>query len=477
MSRANLQLVIAILRPRRSMIPALCACMAFLCLPARAADAAAATNAPAWLAKPLSIEECLNLALTQNSAILKSQKDLEAAYGIVVQTRAIAIPKVRAQSQYKIIDKDSIDKFPFSGVPGLNIDYPDQSWNASVTLSQSIYEGGRVNSALRASRLARDQALLSHQAAIADNLLEVRLAYADVLLAAQLITVQEASVKLLSRELEDTKRRFEAGTVPRFNVLRAEVEVANARPRLIKARNAYRVAKSNLANLLGYNIPKDIWQDIPLQLTATLEDMATPYDIDLPSALGQAVERRPELAALKKAIRLRQENLVSARAGYKPSVQLIGGYGSRSSSFTSDLGQDVSGWFAGAQASWDIFDGFLTKGKVDEARARHQKSQVDFDDTTRRVELEVRTTYSNFIEAREVLESQKKVQEQAGEALRLATARSEAGTGTQLDVLSAQTSLTEARTTQIQALRDYSAAQSRLERAIGRNYTLDTAAK
>ena len=456
----------------------LCACVALTSPHARAADAPVpATNAPAWLAKPLSIEECLNLALTQNSAILKSQKDLEAAYGIVVQTRAIAIPKVRAQSQYKIIDKDSIDKFPFSGVPGVNIDYPDQSWNANVTLSQSIYEGGRVNSALRAAKLTREQALLNHQAAIADNLLEVRLAYADILLAAQLITVQEASVKLLTRELEDTRRRFEAGTVPRFNVLRAEVELANARPRLIKARNAYRVAKSNMANLLGYNVPKDIWEDIPLQLTATLEEMATPYEIDLPSALGQAIERRPELGALKKTIGLRQENLVSARAGYKPSVQLVGGYGSRSSSFSSDLGHDVSGWFVGAQASWDIFDGFLTRGKVDEAKARYQKSQVDFDDSTRRVELEVRTTYSNFIEAREVLESQKKVQEQAGEALRLAIARSEAGTGTQLDVLSAQTSLTEARTTQFQALRDYSAARSRLERAIGQSYTIKTAAK
>ena len=86
---------------------------------------------------------------------------------------------------------------------------------------------------------------------------------------------------------------------------------------------------------------------------------------------------------------------------------------------------------------------------------------------TRRIELEVRSAYSNFIEAREVLESQKKVKEQAEEALRLATARSEAGTGTQLDVLSAQTALTEARTTEIQALHAYAVARARLERAMG----------
>jgi len=94
---------------------------------------------------------------------------------------------------------------------------------------------------------------------------------------------------------------------------------------------------------------------------------------------------------------------------------------------------------------------------------------VDVDDGGRRIALEVRTSYSNFIEAREVLDSQKKVVEVAEEALRLARARSEAGTGTQLDVLSAQTALTDARTTQVQALHDYDAARARLQRAVGEN--------
>jgi outer membrane protein TolC len=81
----------------------------------------------------------------------------------------------------------------------------------------------------------------------------------------------------------------------------------------------------------------------------------------------------------------------------------------------------------------------------------------------------VRTAYSKFIEATDLLASQKKVVEQAEEALRLATARNDAGTGTQLDVLSARTALTDAQTTQIEALHDYAAARARLERAVGLN--------
>jgi outer membrane protein TolC len=430
--------------------------------------ARAQTNAPAWLNQPLALAHCLDLALQQNSTILKARSQLEAAYGVVVQTRAIAIPKIRAGATYQKTDPDAVETFP--DVPTAIVSpFPDvrgdQRWSADVRLVQSIYEGGRITSSLRTARLTKEQALLQYQTVIADTLLGVRIAYSDVLLAQQQIIVQEASVNLLGRELEDQKRRFEAGTVPRFNLLRAEVELANARPRLIRARNAHRIAKNNLVNLLGFNLPKEVWEDIPLNLTGELE--AVPYAIELPVAVGKALETRTELAALSKSVGLAKEAVVTARALRKPSVQAFAGYGGRNSMFTDDLTRDVSGWFAGAQLNWDIFSGFYVKGRIDEAQALQRRAEYDLEDNTRQIELQVRTAYSNFVEARELLDSQRKVQEQAEEALRLATVRSQAGTGTQLDVLSAQTALTEARTTEIQALHDYVVARARLDRAIG----------
>ena len=145
---------------------------------------------------------------------------------------------------------------------------------------QSLYEGGRILSALRVARLTKERSMLDYQTAVANTVVEVQVAYYDVLLALQQITVQEASVELLTRELADTTRRYNAGTVPRFNVLRAEVELANARPRLIRARNSYRIAKNNLVNQLGFNVPKEALEDIPLTLAGKLE--AEPYKIDLP---------------------------------------------------------------------------------------------------------------------------------------------------------------------------------------------------
>jgi outer membrane protein TolC len=423
------------------------------------------TGATNIFSQSLARADVVEIALHQNSAILKGKAELRASYGIEVQLRAIALPQFSAGGGYNYLEPSLVESFPVPPPFNSFIQIPNQNWNADVKVQQLIYAGGRMTSAFRAAKLTREQALLNYQTTLADTLLAVRVAYDDVLVAAQQMAVHESSVELLTEELEDVRKRFDAGTVPQFDVLRAQVELANERPRLIQAKNDFRIGKDNLLNLLAVHLPKTIWEEVPLQLSDTLE--ARPYEIDLPTALGRALERRPELGALRKAEALRREDLVNAKSGYKPNAQVFGGYEWQSLTYENNLGADLSGWMAGAQLSWSIFDGQLTRGKVMEAKARHERAKLDVDESGRQIELEVRTAYSNFIEAREVLESQKMVQEQAQEALRLAEARHKAGTGTQLDVLGAQTALTQARTTQVQALHDYTVARAHLQRALG----------
>lgn len=430
--------------------------------PLFSAEVFSQTNAPAdppsWLTQPLSLADTLTIALQRNSAILKGQSDLKAAHGIAVQNRAIALPKVRALGNYA--HNEAVEVSPFS-----IINPPRDEWSGNVRIEQSIYEGGRILSGIRTARLIREQALLRYQTTLADTLYDVRNAYYTVLQAEQEIFVREASVKLLNQELTNTIQRFEAGAVPRFDVLRGEVEVANARPRLIRARNGYRVAKTSLAILLGYNVPPGVGEDIPLTLTDKLESI--PYDVNLSAAIAQAIQRRPEIGVLKLEESLRHESITVAKSGYKPSFLVFAGYGGRNTAFQDDFFKDVSGAMAGVEMRWNIFDGFATRGRVIEAEANREKAHYDLEDVSRRIEQQVRISYSTFVEAREVIASQKKVQEKAEEALRLAGARYEAGTGTQLDVLNAQTALTEARTTQIEALRNYQVSLAQLGRAIG----------
>ena len=420
------------------------------------------TNAPAWLSRPLSQADCINIALAQNADILKAKSDLEASAGVVVQTRAVALPTLQAGSQVKHSEPQAIESFP-------NTTPPNNNWNSDIQIVQGIYEGGKLIAAIQAASATKKQSIAQYQTQVADTLLAVRLAYYDVLLTAQQITVNEASVKLLQKELDDQQRRFDAGTVPHFNVLRAEVAVANAKPNLFHATSQYRIAKNTLANLLGYNLPREVLENIPLNLTDTFD--ITPWDMLLPDAIQQALERRTELTDLREQVVLQHLNIVNAKSGYQPTIQAFAGYTWQNSSFSTDVADELNGWNVGGQLTWNIFDGALTIGKVQQAKALHQKAQTELENRSRQIELEVRTAYSDFLEAKEVLDSQTKVQEEAEEALREANARSDAGTGTQLDVLDAETSLTQARTTQVQALHDYDTARAKLERAIGAEIT------
>jgi len=420
------------------------------------------TNAlvPGWVSEPLSLPEALNIAIRQNATILNAGSDLAATQGLIVQTRAVALPKLQATGQYKYTDPSAIENFGY--IPQAN-----QGWNSGIQLVQNIYTGGTLRAAFQAARAEKAQALANYQATLSDTLLNVEVAYYDVLLAAQQITVNEASVNLLTKELADQQSRYNAGTVPHFNVLQAEVALANARPPLIQARSTYRNNKNTLSNLLGYNLPKEVVNDIPFNLTDTLDDH--PYQVNLSDAVEKALGQRPELQALRQDTELQRLSIIDAKSGYKPTVSLFAGYNWSSSQFTPplDLTHEFDGWNAGGQVSWSIFDGGITQGKITQARAQYQKAQTTLEDEGRTIELEVRTAYSDFIEAVETLDSQNKVVEVAEEALRESRARSSAGSGTQLDVLNAETSLTQSRTTQIQALHDYDTARARLERAIG----------
>jgi outer membrane protein TolC len=189
-----------------------------------------AAAAPMWPTNALGLGDALSLALKGNAALLKGRQEIQEAHGLAIQQSAVSRPRLAATGAYQQIDENRIEKVAFApGAPAVSFQN-NQSWNANLVVTQPILAGGRLSSSRRSSAITREAALASYKALVANTLLDVRIAYQDILLAAEQIRVQEASIQLLDRELADTRRRFEAGTVPKFNVLRAEVELANARP-------------------------------------------------------------------------------------------------------------------------------------------------------------------------------------------------------------------------------------------------------
>jgi outer membrane protein TolC len=295
---------------------------------------------------------------------------------------------------------------------------------------------------------------------------DVRKQFCQVLLDEALISVREDAVKLLQSELDTQKARFAAETTPKFNVLRAEVELANALPDLLRARNAFRNARFRLARLLA--LPEDpLTHELPaVNVRGQLTCPAVALNVE--EALQLAKEQRPALKEKLQQILIELEQEKLARSGYKPRLDASAGYTVRNSPFSDDLGDTVDGWFFGLQFTWNWFDGFETAGRIRQARARLEQARLQYADGVRQVEFEVLEAWSRLQEARQLIQSQGKTVEQAVESLRLAKEQLAAGAGTQLDLLDARAALTLARVNELQARFDYEIALADFDHATAR---------
>jgi outer membrane protein TolC len=346
------------------------------------------------------------------------------------------------------------------GTNGTGFGVNNKSWRVAVEVRQVLYAGGQVRAAMKIAKFTEDSSYWSLRDIIDQIISRTRTQFYAALLNRALITVQEESIQLLTDQLRDQQNRFDAGTVPRFNVLRAEVELANARPELIRANNNYLIALLELAKTLGLEATpsgKPAFHPV-----GTLDVGKRP--LGLQNALQLAKERRPFLKVQRQSILIETEQIKIALAGYKPRLDANAGYEVRSSRLSDDLSDTVNGWFFGFSGRWDLFDGLETYGRTKQARARLASAKINYDDSVQQVELEVQQAYAQLQQARETIQSQQKNVEQALEALRLANERLAAGAGTQLDVLDARVALTRARTTELQARADYNTALAEFDR-------------
>jgi outer membrane protein TolC len=470
----------------------------------------------------LTLQKAVEIALRQNPEILRAIQEIERTRGLEIEVRAQALPQISLTGSYTQQDRRLIEGGGGGGAGGSsgNVDFSqfsdfnntttvgpqaaatttsntdsqnatatvleellkalgssgeqgstiqDKSWRVAFEARQVIYAGGQVRAALNIARLTEDNSYYNLRDTIDRVISDVRQQFYAVLAFRALITVQEEAVNLAEQQLTDQRNRFDAGTVPRFNVLRAEVELANVQPNLIRARNDYLLSQLQLAKSLGL----DPGPGGKPTFFAVGDLTVSGRYLSLDDALALARARRPFLKIQRQQILIEVQQIKVAQAGYKPRIDANAGYEFRNRRTSDDLGDVVDGWFFGFTGSWDIFDGFETFGQVKQARARLEAARVNYNDSVQQVELEVQTAFANLAQARETIQSQQKNVEQAREATRLAQERLSAGAGTQLDVLDARTALTRAQVTELQARADYNRTLAEYDRATAINTVYD----
>src|SRR5256714_12432350 len=349
------------------------------------------------------------------------------------------------------------------GTSGFNFSGVERSYNVRLEATQVLFAGGRIVSQIRAANFTRDGSYFAFRNAIDTVVSTVKQQFYQVLLNRELIHVQEESVKLLQSQLQDQQNRFEAGTVPRFNVLQAQVALSNQIPQLITAQNNYRISQLQLAKTLGLDFDPARGDQAPLEAVGEL--VYVPRVMPITQAIALAKENRPFIKQQKAIVLSNNSQVGVARSTYFPQINATAGEEFRSSPLTDNIRAARSGYIFGATGSWAIWDWGATFGRVKQARAILEGSKATLDDDVRQVELEVQQAYSNLIQGRELIQSTAKNVEQATEALRLATARLDAGAGTQLEELDARTQLTTAQSLRLLALYTYNAALAEFDRA------------
>ncbi|HTX67145.1 MAG TPA: TolC family protein [Opitutaceae bacterium] len=428
-----------------------------LTVAAAALAAAAGLRAEPPVPDTLDLKTAVGFALENNFAIRQARERIRQQEGVEITVRARQIPSLAAAGAYTG-NATAISSY----APPDN----DRAWSISLQARQVLYAGGGVSAAVRASGLARAAAVLELQSVINGQLLAVRTQFYTVLLGRERILVQEENVKLLEEQLKDAQNRFTAGTTSNFEVLRAEVALANGQPPLIQARNDYRVAIEQLRQLLGFATGGGPGTAKVPEFQGALEAGA-PVTLQLADALAAARAHRPELQQLARLEQAGEQNVTASRATYLPEVDLVAGYSWVRGPVSATWGARNDGWTAGVQSSWSIFDGRATAGRVVQAKSQLEQARLTLADTTLAIEVQVRQAYSTLTEAWELVQASSKTVEQAQEALRLANVRYDAGTATQLDVLTSQVALTQARLNQLQAWYGYSVARAAVRQAMG----------
>ena len=428
-----------------------------LALAAAALVACAALGAPgdgaqAPLPSPLDLRSAIRYALDHNYAILQAREAIRLQEGVIVQVSSQQIPNVSAQGQWQRNDA-SISQF---SPPATSL------WALELKATQTLYAGGGVQSSIKGAKLTRDAATSQFQTAIDTALLDVRTTFYNVILAREKIRVEEENVKLYQHQLEDTKNQFTSGTVSNFEVLRAKVFLANAQPNLIIARNSYRIAIEQLRQSIGAP-GSAAFPEVVGDLNVE------PASFDADAAIASAHAHRPELQRLGKLKDAAEQSVKTARSNFYPNVQAFGGYQWDSFTFADPAygTEGANGWLFGLQSTWSIFDGRATDGRVRQAKSMLEQARLSTASEELEIDVEVRQAMSSLQAAQELLTASKQTIEEAEEDLRLADAKFHAGSATQLDVLTSQVSLTQAKTDQLTANYNYLVALANIRKAIG----------
>lgn len=415
--------------------------------------------------KKLSLHECVEIALKNQPTIRAARANIDAGQGRETQAASPYFPQVSASTGYS-------ESRQLGGA--LGGESTTKSYTTTLQVNQLLYDFGKTGNAYDAARWSTRSSEQDAERVSQEVVLNVKQAFFALLQADKLVEVAQKTVEQTESHLNQARAFFRAGSKPRFDVTRAEVDVNNAKLSLINAKSSVRIRTIALNNAMGVD---------PGQATQIADALPpVPPLPTLEQAQAEALKGRPEFTKAEADIEAAKARVKAERSNYLPTLSASGAYNwSHGTTETEFGGQSLPGfsgqsiqsdiqnsWNAGVTLTVPLFQGGQTRGRVSEARANLLVLEAQRDTIRQSILLELNQAFADIegsVARVDVMESTVK---KARENLELAQGRYEAGIGPYIEVTDAQLAAVNAETDHIQALYDYQLAAARLLKAVGR---------
>ena len=435
----------------------------------------------------LSINEAIELALSDNPTVKVANLEIERYDYVRKQTLASLYPSVDVSGQYSLAIRrqEMAQGFSFGGKNTFNV-------GGSVALPlfvPVIYEQ------LKMTRTQMESAVESARATRIDMVASIRSAYYNVLLAEQSLTVLKEAIKTTEQVVENTKRLYENGLASEYDYLTAQVQLSNLKPQILQTENAIDLTKLQLKMYLSIPEGVDIavvgsldnFRDQVLlneDYSYDIADNTTVRSLDIQEKMLKHQERliqssrMPSIAAFGQISCIGQERvdlsgLMGGMSGGQGSAEQMNAAITRAAA--SD--QSKFWWQApisvGAQISIPIFAGFKKTNQLHEVRNQMAQLNMQRDYAEQGVRLQIEQAVNTLLTARETMLSNELTVEQAQKAYNISLTRYNAGAGTILELNSSQLSLTQAQLSYSQSIYDYLSAYASYEKTLGKEYIVE----
>jgi outer membrane protein len=408
---------------------------------------------------PLSLADCYRLAMQDQPDLATAEAQVQIAEAHLKERRSAYLPHLSFGASH------NQQTYNYAALPGtapstFTANYHGESWSTSpyyftgLSFTQNIYDFGLTKGSVERGKAELAQAQQNRDRVRQETLLNVRNAYFSVLAAQELVQVRQKTVQDQSKHLDQINAFFEVGRVPKIDVTRQEVQLANAQLDLVQAQSDLTVAQASLATSIG----------LPVKNTFTLVDILgaaqalNPVD----SYLADAQHSRPDLKALREVIAAAEGDIVSARSNFRPHLNF-----SSFADFQNLKFPLIWNLGFGESLLQPLLSGGYNRAFLNETEQAKSAAESNLKSATQQVDREVYTDYANTTVSQQQIDLATKADEEARENLAFAEGRYSAGVGNIIELTDAELLAATASAQVVTARYSYQLAYGRLEVAAG----------